>query len=182
MKRWLALLFLWTAAAFAADDVTVDTVQQGSAVEVRASALVRAMHATVWNTVTDYDHLAGFVPGMRMSRVVARRDGAQVVEQRGESRFLVFSYPIDVTLLARARPPDAVDVHLLEGTLKQLEGTYRLEYAGPGRIVRRWTGRIEPEALPPLFGEWAMRATIRHQFEALVREIERRAALDRPAL
>jgi len=177
MSRWPALLCFWAAAAFAADGVTVETVRRGTAVEVRAHALVQAVHDTVWNTVTDYDHLSTFVPGMRSSRVVARRDGALVVEQRGETRFLVFVYPVNVMLLATARPPDAVDVHLLEGTLKRLDGTYRLEAAGPGRIALRWTGLVEPEALPPLLGELVMRETIREQFAGMVREIERREAL-----
>jgi ribosome-associated toxin RatA of RatAB toxin-antitoxin module len=180
MRRWpvLLLLCLWTAAGYAADRVAVETLRQGNTVEVRASALVRALPETVWGTVTDYDHLAGFVPGMRSSRVVAWRGGAQVVEQRGESRFLVFTYPIDVTLLAVARLPDAVEVHLLTGTLKRLDGVYRLVPAGPGRVELRWTGRIEPDSLPPIFGELAMRAAIRDQFAGLVREIERRGALE----
>ena len=171
------MLCFWAAAAVAADSVTVETTRQGAAVEVRAYALVQALHTTVWDTVTDYDHLAAFVPGMRSSRIVAQRDGALVVEQRGETRFLVFAFPVDVTLLATARPPDAVDVHLLSGTLKRLDGTYRIEAAGPGRIALRWTGLVEPDALPPLLGELVMRETIRDQFSGLVREIERREAV-----
>jgi len=179
MSRWPALLCFWAAAAFAADGVTVETVRRGAAVEVRAYALVQAMHDTVWNTVTDYDHLSTFVPGMRSSRVVERRNGDLVVEQRGETRFLVFVYPINVTLQATARPPDAIDVHLLSGTLKRLDGTYRLEPAGPGRIGLRWTGMVEPDELPPLLGELVMRETIRDQFAGMVREIERRESLGR---
>ncbi|HEX5092601.1 MAG TPA: SRPBCC family protein, partial [Burkholderiales bacterium] len=129
MKRWPAVLCLWAASALAADDLSVQTLRRGAVVEVHAFALVQAMHATVWGTVTDYDHLAGFVPGMHSSRVVARRDGAQVVEQRGETRFLFFTYPVNVTLLATARPPGAVEVHLLEGTLKRLDGVYSMEPA-----------------------------------------------------
>lgn len=155
----------------------METTRRGAAVEVRAYALVKAMHATVWGTLTDYDRLAEFVPGMRSSRIVARRNGALVVEQRGETRFLVFTYPVNVTLLATARPPDAIEVHLLDGNLKRLDGTYRLEPTGPGRIGLRWTGLVEPDALPPLLGELVMRATIEAQFTGMVREIERREAL-----
>ena len=173
-----ALLLLgWAAAAAAAEGVSVETTRRGSAVEVRAYAVVEAMHATVWETVTDYERLAQFVPGMRSSRIVARRDGDLVVEQRGETRFLAFTYPVEVTLLASARPPDAVEVHLLHGSLKRLDGTYRLEPAGAGRIALRWTGLIEPVALPPLLGELVMRATIASQFTGMVHEIERREAL-----
>lgn len=171
------LLLAWAVAAGAAEEVSVQTSRRGAAVEVRAYALVEAMHATVWGTVTDYDRLAQFVPGMSSSRIVARRNGDLVVEQRGESRFLVFTYPLDVTLLATARPPGAVDVHLLNGNLKRLDGSYRLEPARAGWIALRWTGLIEPDALPPLLGELVMRAMIEAQFVGMVREIERREAL-----
>lgn len=175
----MVLLLAWTAAAGAADGVSVETTRRGAAVEVRAYARVEALQATVWDTVTDYDRLAQFVPGMRSSRVVAHRNGDLVVEQHGESRFLVFTYPLDVTLLARARPPGAVDVRLLSGNLKRLDGSYRLEPAGAGWVALRWTGLIEPDALPPLLGELLMRAAIEAQFTGMVREIERRAALAR---
>lgn len=172
-----ALLLAWAVSAGAAEGLSVETTRRGSVVDVRAYALVEAMHATVWGTLTDYDRLAQFVPGMRSSRIVARRNGDLVVEQRGETRFLVFSYPVDVTVLATARPPNAIEVHLLSGTLKRLDGVYRLEQAGAGRIALRWTGLVEPEALPPLLGELVMRATIKAQFTGMVREIERREAL-----
>lgn len=175
----MVLLLAWTAAAGAADGVSVETTRRGAAVEVRAYARVEALQATVWDTVTDYDRLAQFVPGMRSSRIVAHRNGDLVVEQHGESRFLVFTYPLDVTLLATARPPGAVDVRLLSGNLKRLDGSYRLEPAGAGWVALRWTGLIEPDALPPLLGELLMRAAIEAQFTGMVREIERRAEIAR---
>jgi len=175
------ILLAWAVATPAAEGLSVETTRRGAAVEVRAYARVEALHATVWGTVTDYDRLAQFVPGMRSSRIVAHRNGDLVVEQRGETRFLVFTYPVNVTLLATARPPDAVDVHLLSGNLKRLDGTYSMEPAGAGWIALRWNGLIEPDALPPLLGELVMRATIEAQFVGMVREIERREALKRGA-
>ena len=177
MGRWSALWLFYSAATLAADGVSVDTARHGAAVEVRARALVNATHATVWGTVTDYERLATFVPGMRSSRILGRRDGGLIVEQRGETRFLVFTYPVDVQLLATARPPDLVEVHLLGGTLKRLDGAYRLQPDGQGRVALLWTGLIEPDSLPPLLGELVMRATIEAQFTGMVREIERREAL-----
>ena len=178
----LRVVFLlgWAATATAAEGISVETTRRGSAVEVHAFARVSATHDTVWRTVTDYDRLAQFVPGMHSSRIVGRKGDALVVEQRGESRFLFFTYPVNVTVLATSRPPDVVEVHLLSGSLKRLEGTYRLEPAGPGRIGLHWTGLVEPKSLPPLLGELLMRANIRNQFSGMVREIERRAALGGP--
>ncbi len=175
------LLWLCTAAASvgAAEAVSVETTRRDSAVEVRAHALLEATYGTVWSTLTDYNRLAEFIPGMKSSRVVEQRDGSVVVEQEGEVRFLFFTFPIKVTLLSRARPPDALDVRLLKGNLRRLDGGYRLEQTAPGKIVLRWSGLIEPESLPPLLGELMMRATVESQFTGMVREIERREALRR---
>jgi ribosome-associated toxin RatA of RatAB toxin-antitoxin module len=179
MVLLVALLLLWAAGACAADEVSVVATRRGAAVEVRAHAQLEASFDTVWSTLTDYDHLAEFIPGLRSSRVVERRDGSLVVEQVGEARFLFFSYPIAVTLLATARPPAAIDVRVLRGNLRRLDGGYRLEPLGVRTIVLRWVGLIEPDSLPPLLGVLVMRATIEDQFSGMVREIERREAARR---
>lgn len=176
MKPQAFLFLLWAVAASGAEEITIDTQRRDSAVEVRASARVAARYDMVWRTLTDYDHLADFVPGMRTSRVLERRGNTWVVEQRGETRFLFLSYPVDVTVLATAHPPGALEVRLLRGNLRRLEGGYRVEPLADGTVRLRWNGLIEPESLPPLLGEMMMRATIRDQFTGMVREIERREA------
>lgn len=173
------ILAVWTAAASAAEDLSVETLRRGSAVEVKAYALIDAEYATVWSTLTDYDRLAEFVPGMSSSRVLEHRGNVWTVEQRGETRFLFFSYPVAVTVMVTARPPHALDVQLLQGTLRRLDGGYRVEQASGGKIALRWIGLVEPASLPPLLGELLMRASIRSQFAGMVREIERREAHSR---
>lgn len=179
--RAALLLLSCTAAASvsAAEALSVETTRRDSAVEVRAHALVHASYGTVWSTLTDYDHLTEFIPGMKRSRVIEQRGDSVVVEQEGEARFLFFAFPINVTLLSTARPPFALDVRLLKGNLRRLDGAYRLEQAAPGKIALRWSGLIEPETLPPLLGELVMRANIESQFTGMVREIERRESLRR---
>ncbi|MEO8716710.1 MAG: SRPBCC family protein [Burkholderiales bacterium] len=175
------ILALWTAAASAAEGLSVETTRRGTTVDVKAYALIDAEFATVWGTLTDYDHLSEFVPGMLSSRVLEHRGNTWTVEQRGETRFLFFSYPVAVTVLVTARPPSALGVRLLKGNLRRLDGGYRVEPAPGGKIALRWIGLIEPESLPPLLGELVMRANIESQFTGMVREIERREALRRGA-
>lgn len=181
MNWWAILLVVWAAGAGAAEDFSVQTTRRGTVVEVSAYAVIEADYATVWGTLTDYDHLAEFVPGMRASRIVGRSGADLIVEQRGESRFLIFTFPLEVTVRASALPPDRIEVRLLKGSLKRLEGGYRVESVGAGRIALRWQGLVEPESLPPLLGELLMRASIRDQFGGMVREIERREAVRREA-
>lgn len=177
--RAMALL-LWIAGAGAAEDVSVEATRRESAVEIRARAVLEASYGVVWSTLTDYNRLSEFIPGMHKSRILEQNGNSAVVEQLGEARFLFFTFPIEVTVVSTARPPDLIDVRLIKGNLKRLDGAYRVEQVASGRILLRWNGLIEPDALlPPLLGEAVMRANIEDQFVGMVREIERREALRR---
>lgn len=173
-------LAVFARAAPAADDVSVETMRRGDAVEVSARAVLDAPQALVWATLTDYAGLPGFVPGLRASQVLERRGAIALVHQQGEARFLFFSRAIDVLVESTESPPSVIEVRLVKGSLRRLSGRYEiasLATAAGSRIELRWTGTIEPESgLPPLIGEWLMRANIEDQFLGMVREIERREA------
>jgi len=173
------IVALWSVAASAAEGLSVETLRRGPAVEVRAYALIEAEYGTVWSTLTDYNHLSEFVPGMSASRVLEHQGNTWTVEQRGETRFLFLAFPVEVTVLVTARPPWALDVRLLKGSLKRLDGGYRVEQASGGKIALRWSGVVEPASLPPLLGELVMRANFKSQFAGMVSEIERRETLSR---
>jgi len=173
------LLLSSTGAARAADDVSVEAARRGEALELVCRAMLEAPLDLVWQTLTDYDRLADFIPGMRRSRLVERRGAVAVVEQLGEAGFLFFTFPIEVTLASTERPPYALEVSMLKGNLKRLDGAYRIEPQGGGRILLTWNGIVEALSMPPLLGELVMRLNIEDQFRGMVREIERREALRR---
>jgi carbon monoxide dehydrogenase subunit G len=176
----LGLLLLPAAwHARAAEDISIESVRRDDALEVVCRATIDAPLDIVWQTLTDYDRLAEFIPGMHRSRLVSRNGAAAVVEQSGEARFLFISYPIDVTLVSTERPPHALEVSLLKGNLKRLDGAYRIEPQGAARILLTWGGTVEALSMPPLIGEMLMRSNIEDQFRGMVREIERREALRR---
>jgi ribosome-associated toxin RatA of RatAB toxin-antitoxin module len=178
LRYLLAALAMAAAVARAADDFSVETTRRGEAVEVICRATLQASRDLIWQTLTDYNRLADFVPGMLRSRVLEVRGPTAIVEQVGEARFLLFSFPIEVTVASTERPPDGIEVQLLKGNLKRLAGAYRIEPLEQGRYVLHWRGILEPETpMPPLIGELVMRSSISDQFQGMVREIERREAL-----
>ena len=172
-------LVLCTGTAHAADDFSVEAIRKGEFIEVSARATLDAHLSVIWTTLTDYDRLAEFIPGLRKSRVTARRGNSVTVEQSGEARFLMFSFPIDVVLEAQERPPFSIRVRALSGTLRHFEGGYEVVPDPNGqKTVLRWVGTIIPDvSLPPLIGEVVMRMRIEDQFTGMVREIERRERL-----
>ena len=164
-----------------AQDVGVDAQLRGNALAITTHATIRAPLPVIWQTLTDYDHLAEFIPGMRMSRVVQRHGATVIVEQVGEAKFLIFHYPIDVVVQSDEHYPATIAVHVLSGNLRRLAGAYRIETV-PGtreQFVLRWQGVIEPDIPLPLFiTAPGLRETVADQFAGMVREIERRGSAE----
>lgn len=155
---------------------------------VRAAVELLADRHTTWQTVTDYERLPQFVPGIRSVRVLSwRRQGATerlLIEQSGELRLLWFVRPVHVwldvvheapeTVLARTVLPSGV--RAAQSTLRDFEGSYTLIEIDAMRTRLLYRARIEPvQPLLPFLGTLVVRQTVRAQFEAMADEIERRA-------
>ncbi len=181
----LSNMLLLLSPTAAQDNVRFDVQAQrnGALIEVRALALVNAPLSIVWSTLTDYERLPEFIPGLASSRVIAR-DGSRVtVAQTGQARFLFLTVPIVVTLESTERPPHVVEVRRIAGTLRYLRGRYEAIPVSGQQVQLRWTGSISPEAeLPPLINTALTRLSIEEQFAGMVREIERRAGNRPPAV
>jgi hypothetical protein len=182
--RWVAVAAAAALAlaceAHGAQDVGLDAQLKGHVLAVSAHATIRAPLPVIWHTLTDYDHLAEFIPGMKASRVLQRRGGTVTVEQIGEAKLLIFHYPITVVVQSDERYPATIGVRLLRGNLRQLAGAYRIENV-PGtrdQFVLRWEGIIEPDIpLPLSIAAPGLRETLADQFDGMVDEIERRGIL-----
>ena len=164
-------------AAAAAEPITVTAKANGLAVQVDAEAKLRAPLFVIWQTLTDYEHLPTFIPGMKTSRVVARRGTAAIVEQTGSAGPFFIGYPIDVTVESVERHPNTIEIHVVKGNIKKLDGRYDVEpSANEPHVFRlRWTGLIQPDVeLPSFITIPLMRASIEDQFTGMVKEIERR--------
>jgi carbon monoxide dehydrogenase subunit G len=174
----LGAIFL--GAVHAATDFSVRAERRESAVHVVARATLDAPLELVWSTLTDYDHLGEFIPGIATSRLLEYRGRAAIVEQHGAARFLFVSIPIDVTVESVEFPRERIEIHVLKGNLRRLDGGYRIELLPSGALVLHWNGLIEPgPPLPPIVGELALRRQVERQFAGMVREIERRESARR---
>jgi ribosome-associated toxin RatA of RatAB toxin-antitoxin module len=175
----------YAAPGSAADDVSIEADRRGDSIEIRARALVAAPSALVWQVLTDYERLPGFIPGLARSVIRERQGNRLVLEQAGEARFLVFSFPIEVRYEVIESPPSAISSRAIGGNLRRMNGRYELQPApaspgtegGRGAVLLRYEGEMEPAfELPPVIGLVAVRSMVEQQFTAMVAEIERRAA------
>lgn len=178
------MLSLAAPAALSAAEVTVHASRQGDVLHVEASAEFAADRQRVWQVLTDYNHLADFIPGMRMSRILERGKGTVIVEQKGDVRLLFLTYPIEVTLAVDEFPHERIVSRAVRGSFLEMHNAYYLEVQQE-RVRLRYAGRMTPDFLvPPLIGTIVLRRNVERQFGALVDEILRRqqAAARPPAL
>ena len=118
---------------------------------------------------------------MTTSRVIGRNGTAAIVEQTGEARFLMISFPLNVTVSSDEHPPSAIGIRALKGNLRKLEGAYEIADGPGGAVELRWRGTIEPDSMiPVLFTRPIMRAIVEAQFRGMVTEIRRRSAAALP--
>ena len=170
----LVLLSLAASAPVCAGDIAVAATRNGDVLVIEASAQFEGTIAQTWRVLTDYDNLAKFIPNLTLSRVTARSAEGVTVEQKGEARLLVFSFPIEVKLAIAESPPTKVVSRAIGGSFRELSGTYLVEEQG-GRISLRYSGRMAPGFfVPPLIGTWVLRNNVETTFAALVEEIVRR--------
>ena len=174
LRALLGFVAMVSPIAGACADVAVEVKLESEAFQIEASAELQADVPTAWEVLTDYDHLAEFIPDMRVSRVVSRRGSHAEVEQKGEARFLFIGYPIDVRLAVVEYPHERIVSRAVAGNFREMRGEYRLE-AKAGRLLLRYTGRMVPDfEVPPLLGTLVLRYHVEETFGALAGEIERR--------
>lgn len=163
--------------AAAAQEIRFDAQRNGEAITVTAAAEFQADRGVAWGVLSDYDHLAEFIPDMRSSRIVERNGNGLVVEQKGEFSFLFFRQPVEIRMAVTEVPLQRVVSRAVAGNLKEMQGRYELEENGAG-LSFRYSGRFVFDfRLPPVIGMALLRRSMERQFRAMVAEILRRDAL-----
>jgi len=162
-----------------AQELAIAIERRGEYITVSASARMQVDARIAWEVLSDYDHLAKFIPDMKSSRVVSRSGDRVLVEQKGEFGFFFYRQPVDVTLEVLEQPRRRIVARRIAGNIRELETRYELETSDAG-VRFDYTGRFIPEfSLPPLIGMPIVRRIVERRFRAMVDEILRRDALAR---
>ena len=165
-----------------AQQVDIAAANRDGFITVTASAELQVDPRTVWAVISDYDHLADFIPFMRSSKVVQRDGNKLLVDLAGELAFLFFRQPLEVRLEVVETPQRRIVAHAVSGNLRAMEGRYAVESLPSGLVRLSYAGGLAPEfPVPPVIGTVVVRMVLAKQFQALVAEIVRRDAAERGA-
>ncbi|HET7200470.1 MAG TPA: SRPBCC family protein [Burkholderiales bacterium] len=173
----LALAAQGLSCSAPAQEISIHTARDGDFVTVSASAVMQVHLGVAWAVLSDYDHLAKFIPDLETSRVLSR-DGNRVrVEQKGDVGFFFYRQPVNVVLDVLEEPPTRITARGVEGNVRQLETRYELEPLTSG-VKLEYVGRFEPDfSIPPLIGMPILGKVFARRFRSMVEEIRRRDAL-----
>jgi len=174
-----ALGLCLTAGPAVAQDAEVhfQATREGSRFDIEATAQIPATVNDAWTVLTDYERLPKFIPGVNESRVLARQGSSAVIELRGEVSWLIFTFPMQVRLAIEEFPYRRIEARAIGGNFRQMQGIYRLD-AIPHGVKLYYEGSLTPDFyLPPLIGTLLVRSRLERRFTALVREIQKHAAV-----
>ena len=175
MRRVLmtaVMLLCVSGAALAGARVKASTGLSG--VKVEASQALQVDAATLWDTLTDYNRLATFIPDMVSSRVISAPGAPKRVEQIADAGMFAFVMPDHVVLAMEETPPSQIRFRAVSGKLVTMSGEWRIVGdAAPVTLVYR--AHIVPLGpIPPLGSGFFVEDEVRSRFEAVGREAERR--------
>ena len=179
-SRLLALSLAWISLASPAE-VSVQVERQEDAFNVEANVLIAVDRRVAWQVLTDYNNLASFIPGMRSSRIVSAPGEPLLLEQKGESGFLLFRVPIEVVSRIEEVPLGAVRFQSVGGNLRNKRGEWALAQHDHATRVSYRASITPAFLLPPLIGSAIVGRDVRIMVESVSREMLRRADSTGPA-
>ncbi len=184
LQRILPLL-LWAVLAAGAeeapphitvspDDIRITRAGDGFRIDVTLIASVPLEVA--WQVLTDFDHMARFVPNLERSSVVRRKGNSLLVEQQGKVYFGPFSVEFGSTREVDLVPMRTIRAHQISGTARSMDSSMQLLSVADGTRLE-YHAEIVPETyLPPMFGPGAVRREMADQFTAILNEMRMRTS------
>ncbi|NJL85843.1 MAG: cyclase [Leptolyngbyaceae cyanobacterium SM1_1_3] len=116
-----------TGLAEAAGSVEIISEKlQGKQRRICARICIPRSLEQVWQVLTDYEHLADFVPNLAKSVRLAAPEGKIWLEQVGIQCFLNIQFCARVVLDMEERYPHELGFSMLEGDFKAFRGCWRL--------------------------------------------------------
>jgi hypothetical protein len=181
MRGFVACALLLCACLASAGDLlrdaTINAWRDDGVIHVEASFHVDVSPALAWRVMTDYEHMAAFVPTMKESRVLSVASDRLTVYQKGVASLAWFSHDWEMEREITLEPEVAIRSRALRGNVKRMEMETQLTPEGDGVRIRYRALTVPDFWVPPLIGPALMKSQVTEQFSALAAEMHRRATL-----
>ena len=103
----------------------------GSNGKYTGKVLVTATPAIAWQVLTDYNNFSRFFPNISSSKLIQNNSDRKVFEQVQVIRAFVITKKSRVRIAVKESYPKQIAFSLVEGDLKSLQGSWRIEPVSP---------------------------------------------------
>lgn len=172
---FLLLLFAASAALAAADTPDAAVDHRDGRYFGHLSFRVAVPPELALAVLTDFEHMASFVPNLDRSRILSRNGNIYRVAQEGRADFGPFSFRFVSERRVEIFPEGRVVANALSGTAKYLHSELRLKPAGNDGTWIDYQLEMVPDTwFPASLGSSFLRHELIEQFTALAGEMQRR--------
>jgi carbon monoxide dehydrogenase subunit G len=175
------LLILALSPGFAAESGPAPIELENVAVDYRngvyfadLSLKVAVPPATAIEVLTDFEHMAAFVPNLVSSRIISRAGNVYLIAQQGRARFGPLSFSFESERRIELYPDGRLISQAVSGSTKYMRSELVVQGA-TGATSLDYHIEMTPERwLPSSIATSFMRHELAEQFTALAHEMERR--------
>lgn len=128
-------------------EVQTDRVE-GRQRQISAKICIPYSNDQVWQILTDYDHLADFIPNLAKSRRISHPHNGIRIEQIGTQSLLKLKFCARVVLDMVERFPHRLDFEMVEGDFKKFSGSWLLQPIEGGTELSYVVSVLPPLAMP----------------------------------
>lgn len=153
-------------------EVVATRTDQGFTVDV--AFVVPVPVSVAWAVITDFQHMAEFLPNLAVSQVLERSQQGLRVRQKGSTRFGPFHFDFEYIRDIQVFPESELRAHGVGGNFKRVDSITRLSTVVGGTRLEYHVEAQPDFWVPPVIGPLILRDQTADQFSALVDEMIRR--------
>lgn len=154
------------------DDISVD--YRDGRYFATLSLYVAVPPSLAQQVLTDFDHMAEFIPNLSSSRIVSHTGNIFVIEQQGRAGFGPFSIRFASERRVELRPGGWLISQAISGTAKATHSELHIQEEKRGTRIDYHLEMQPDQWMPSSLGVNFMRHELYEQFGALAGEMERR--------
>lgn len=148
----------------------------------RDGALFRldvVMHAPVpqalaYAVLTDFEHMASFIPNLQSSQVLSRQGPVWTVRQTGTARWGLLALAFESVRELVLDPPQEIRARSIGGSFARMDSRMQLSPEPGGTRLHYHAEGVPGDWFPPLIGPALIRHETAEQFTAMLQEMQRR--------
>jgi len=171
----LAVFLIGRAAGAETPIRSIDLVQDSDRYVADIVMFAPVPAHVAWEVLTDFEHMAAWVPNVRESRVVARDADTVTVEQQGVAKFGLASLPYTSLRQLRLDPQRTIRSIQIKGNLRRLESLMTLAQDGSGTQLTYHLEMVPGGLAAAILSKDLLRQELTEQFIAIIEEMIRRA-------